>query len=89
MRVKGTIGGVTTVYIAGVYEYQAGATTLYYDGNAMRRTGYAADNGVTYLLQDHLKSSSAVINQNGSVNGSRNYFLPFGGTSFTGTSTGR
>ena len=93
MRVKGTIGGVTTVYIAGVYEYQAGATTLYYEGNAIRRTGYASNNGVTYLLQDHLKSSSALINQNGTVNGSRNYFLPFGGnrggTAFNDTTTKR
>ena len=29
-RVKGTVNGVTTVYIAGLYEYQSGATTLYY-----------------------------------------------------------
>jgi hypothetical protein len=26
-RIKGAIGGVTTIYIGGVYEYQAGATT--------------------------------------------------------------
>jgi hypothetical protein len=45
---------------------------------ALRRSGYASDNGVFYLLQDHLKSSSTLINQNGTVN-SRNYFYPFGG----------
>jgi RHS repeat-associated protein len=61
-----------------LYEYQGGATTLYYEGNALRRTGYAADNGVFYLLQDQLKSSSTLANQNGTVN-SRNYFYPFGG----------
>ncbi|MFN8493911.1 MAG: RHS repeat-associated core domain-containing protein [Caldilineaceae bacterium] len=77
-RVKGTVNGTTTVYLAGLYEYQSGATTLYYEGNALRRTGYATDNGVFYLLQDQLKSSSALINQNGTVN-SRNYFDPFGG----------
>ena len=49
-QVKGTVNGVTTVYIAGVYEWQNGATTLYYEGSAMRRTGYAGDNGVFYLL---------------------------------------
>ncbi len=74
-RVKGTVNGVTTVYMAGLYEYQRGATTLYYDGNALRRTGYAMDNGVFYLLQDQLKSSSVLGNQNGTVN-SRNYFYP-------------
>jgi RHS repeat-associated protein len=77
-RVKGTVNGVTTVYVAGVYEWQNGATTLYYEGNALRRTGYASDNGVFYLLQDHLKSSSTLLTQGGVVN-SRNYFFPFGG----------
>lgn len=84
---------MTTIYIGGIYEYQAGATTHYYEGNALRRTGYAADNGVKYLLQDHLKSSSSLINQNGTVNGDRNYFLPFGGkrgtTPFNGLTTKR
>ena len=41
-RVKGTVNGITTVYVAGVYEYQNGATTLYYEGGAMRRTGTSA-----------------------------------------------
>ncbi len=31
-----------------------------------------------YLLQDHLKSSSAFVTQGGVV-ASRNYYLPFGG----------
>ncbi len=56
-----------------------GATTHYYEGNAIRRTGYAADNGVFYLLQDHLRSSSATAAQNGTLAGARNYFYPFGG----------
>jgi len=77
-RVKGTVNGTTTVYIAGLYEYQGGTTTLYYEGNALRRTGYATGNGIFYLLQDHLKSSSVLANQNGTIN-SRNYFYPFGG----------
>jgi hypothetical protein len=48
--------------VAGVYEYQNGATTLYYEGSAMRCSGYASDNGVFYLLQDQLKSTSSVLN---------------------------
>jgi YD repeat-containing protein len=48
-RVKGTVGSVTTVYLAGLYEYQAGAVTKYYEGGALRRTGYASQNGVFYL----------------------------------------
>ena len=39
--VKGTVAGVTTVYIAGLYEWQNGAVTKYYEGGAIRRTGYA------------------------------------------------
>jgi len=62
-RVKGTINSVTTVYVVGVYEYQNGATTLYYEGSAMRRSGYASDNGVFYNLQDQLKSTSSVLNR--------------------------
>jgi len=69
------VGGVTTVYIAGLYEYQNGAATKYYEGGAIRRTGYAGDNGVFYTLSDHLRSTSALVNQNGTVN-SRNYYFP-------------
>ncbi|MDQ3247737.1 MAG: hypothetical protein M3Q45_00885, partial [Chloroflexota bacterium] len=76
-RVKGTVNGVTTVYVAGLYEYQNGATTHYYEGSAMRRSGYASDNGVFYNLQDHLKSTSSVVNQNGTLNGTPNYFYPY------------
>ncbi|MFN8444224.1 MAG: RHS repeat-associated core domain-containing protein [Caldilineaceae bacterium] len=79
-RVKGVVNGVTTVYINGVYEYQAGATTQYYEGNALRRTGYETNNGVFYLLQDHLKSSSTIVPQNINFGTTeRNYYLPFGG----------
>jgi RHS repeat-associated protein len=77
-RIKGTIGGVTTVYIGGVYEYQGGATTHYYEGHAFRRTGYAINNGIFYLLQDHLGSNRDLINQDGTRNG-RNFYFPYGG----------
>ena len=45
-RVKSTVNGVTTLYIAGIHEQQGTATTLYYEGGGLRRSGYAADNGV-------------------------------------------
>jgi RHS repeat-associated protein len=98
-RVKGTVNhsagsgqAVATVYVAGVYEWQGGATTLYYEGNALRRSGYASDNGVFYLLQDHLNSSSAFVTQSGAVT-SRNSYFPFGGNrggaAFSGLTTKR
>jgi hypothetical protein len=49
-RVVGTVDGETVVYIAGVYEYHAGATISYYDGSpgsiATRRVGRANGNGI-------------------------------------------
>jgi RHS repeat-associated protein len=90
-RVKGTVAGVTTVYVAGLYEWQNGAVTKYYEGGAFRRTGYASYNGVFYALQDHLRSTSVLVNQNGTVN-SRNYFYPYGGNrngAFSGLTTKR
>lgn len=46
-RVKGTVGGVTKVYIAGVHEFiENGATdkvTKYFEGNALRRSGYGVE----------------------------------------------
>ena len=67
-RTVGTVNGVTTVYIGGIYEYQAGASTSYYAGPsgavAFRRSGYSSDNGVFYLLRDHLGSSSVTVNDN-------------------------
>ncbi|MBM4460533.1 MAG: RHS repeat-associated core domain-containing protein, partial [Chloroflexi bacterium] len=68
----------TAVYIADLYEYQNGAVTKYYEGGAIRRTGYAGDNGVFYTLSDHLHSTSVLVNQNGTVN-SRDYYYPYGG----------
>ena len=91
-RVKGTVDGVTTVYLAGLYEYQNGATTKYYEGGAIRRTGYATDNGVFYTLSDQLRSTSVLVNQNGTVK-DRNYYYPYGGnrggSAFTGITTKR
>jgi len=77
---------VTTVYVAGVYEYQAGATTSYYDGGGMRRSGYASGNGVFYTLSDHLKSTSTIVNQAGVVQ-TQQYHFPFGGNRSGGFSS--
>jgi RHS repeat-associated protein len=92
-RVKSTVNGVTTIYIAGIYEQQGTATTLYYEGNGLRRTGYAADNGVFYRLTDHLGSSSTLVTQAAVVSGARNYYYPYGenrgGAAFNGLTAKR
>jgi RHS repeat-associated protein len=77
-RVKGVLGGVSMIYIAGIYEWQAGAATKYYDGGAMRRSSYTSGNGIFYILKDQLGSTSVVVSQSGSMQAT-NYYYPYGG----------
>ena len=44
----------------------------------MRRSGYASDNGIFYILRDHLGSTSVILEQNGTVS-KREFYYPFGG----------
>jgi hypothetical protein len=67
---KSTLWAETVIY--------EGWAAWHYEGNALRRTGYASHNGLFHLLQDHLRSSSAIIHQNGVLRG-RNYYYPYGG----------
>ncbi len=76
-RVKGSVGGVTTVYVAGLYEQSGAASTSYYEGGAMRRSGYASSNGVFCLLTDQLKSTSIIADQAG-AEAARQFFYPYG-----------
>jgi RHS repeat-associated protein len=69
-------------------------------GGALRRTGYATDNGVFYIVSDHpstslrtsLRSTSVLVNRDGTVK-SRNYYYPYGGnrggSAFSGITTKR
>ncbi len=94
-RVKGTVNGMTTVYIGGIYEYRGGASTRYYLGHggvvALRREGYPGDNGLFYLLGDHLGSTSVIVRREGTVV-AWHYYYPFGGNRngpFSGLTTKR
>jgi len=78
-RVAKTVGGVTTVYLQGLWEQiVGGASTRYYTFNgqvvAMRDS---ATNAVTYLHGDHLGSVSLATNSAGAVV-SRQDFDPWG-----------
>jgi hypothetical protein len=68
------VGGVTTVYIAGLYEYSGGAAKSYYTGPggvvAMRSGGT-----VYYLLSDQLNSTARIVNSAGAIQDT-NYFYP-------------
>ena len=44
---------------------------------ALRRTGHGSDDGVFYMLPDHLGSTSPLVDQAGTVQ-SRQYYLPYG-----------
>lgn len=72
------MAGVSTVYIAGVYAQSGAASTSYYEGGAMRRSGYTGRNGVFYLLTDHLKSTSIIADQAG-AEAALQFFYPYGG----------
>ncbi|RMH33047.1 MAG: hypothetical protein D6694_15790, partial [Gammaproteobacteria bacterium] len=75
-RVKSTVGGVTTVYIAGLYEYSGGAARSYYTGPggvvAMRSGGV-----VYYLLSDQLNSTARIVNSAGVIQADT-YYYPYG-----------
>ncbi|MEZ4864097.1 MAG: hypothetical protein R3C14_22465 [Caldilineaceae bacterium] len=60
-RVKGTAGGVTTVYVGNYYEV-AGSTVkkYYYAGNA--RVAMKSGSTASWLLGDHLGSTAYTIN---------------------------
>ncbi|MCA9950621.1 MAG: RHS repeat-associated core domain-containing protein, partial [Anaerolineales bacterium] len=73
---------MTTIFIAGIFEYQAGAITKYYPGaggsSAIRRENYASDNGIFYVLGDHLGSTSTIIQQNTTLV-KQEFYYPYGG----------
>ena len=87
-RVLKSDAGGLTVYLDGLYEYflplpsgsPAGSTYYETQGGAMamRRVGYPADNGIFYILSDHLESTSLILARNGTVV-KQDYYYPYGG----------
>jgi hypothetical protein len=75
--VKATVNRLTTVYVGDYYEQTgAGVTKYYYAGGqrvAMRRSGYASDNGLFYVLTDHLGSTALTANSDGSYKAELRY----------------
>jgi RHS repeat-associated protein len=76
-RVKGTVNSVTTAYVGNYFEWtSAGNTRYYYHGSmrlAMQRTGYGSNNGLFWLLGDHLGSTAIQASSNGSLSASTRY----------------
>ncbi len=89
-RVKSVVGNVTTYYIGNLYERSVGGdchnggscdTKYYYASGklvSLRRQNYAQSNGLRYIFEDHLNSTSLVIDSGGAKLYA-DYFTPFGG----------
>jgi RHS repeat-associated protein len=73
---QGTPDSTTAYYMGGAYEVKDSAVKKYYS-IAGQTIAMNDGGGLKYLLTDHLGSSSAVVNQNGTLLSQQRY-LPFG-----------
>ena len=80
-QVKATVNGVTTVYVGQHYEEKSGTVTKYYFAGATR-IAVRTDGTLSYLLGDHLGSSSVTTNASGAKTASALY-KAFGETRYT------
>ncbi len=83
VRVKSVVGGVTTVFIGGYFEWNnSGLITKYYglgaSVSAMRREGTGITLGLFWMLGDHLGSASVILMADGNPQESTKY-TPWGG----------
>jgi len=81
--VKGTVAGVTTTYIGNYFEWTGSTSTMvkyYYAGStriAMRTGTGSGTTGLLWLFGDHLGSTSAVANADG-TSGPTQLYKPWG-----------
>jgi RHS repeat-associated protein len=80
-QVKSTINGVTTLFVGAHYEVQGTTITKYYFAGP-QRIAMRANGTLTYLLGDHLGSTSIVTNASGAKISEQRY-KPWGETRFT------
>ena len=85
-RVKATFGGSTTVYVGNYYEQTGAASTKYYYAGsqriALRRSDYVSDNGLFWLLTDHLGSTAITAYSSGGKKSELRYYA-YGDTRYT------
>jgi hypothetical protein len=83
-RVKGTIGGVTSIYIGNYYEV-AGSTVkkYYYAGN--QRVAMKSGTTLYWLLSDHLGGTAITVS--GTTESGETRYYPFGTDRFTSGAT--
>ncbi len=73
-RIKGTAGGVTTTYIGNYFEWTGSTSTMkkYYYVGAVR-IGMKAGATLSYLLSDHLGSTTITTNSSGAFSAELRY----------------
>jgi RHS repeat-associated protein len=87
-RVKGTVEGVTIIYVGDHYEVEIGSPDTirkyYYARGA--RIAMREDSTLYWLLTDHLGSTALTIDANGELKSEKRY-MPWGETRFESGST--
>jgi RHS repeat-associated protein len=86
VRVRRAVSGTNTFYVGNWYEKTGnGETKYYYYGGqliALRRSGYAANNGLFYVHTDHLGSTTLTTDNTGAKVAEQRFY-PFGATRYT------
>ena len=85
-QVKSVVNSVTTLFVGAHYQVEGELTTKYYLAGGQRIAMRTPNNSVSYLLTDHLGSTSLTTNSTGVVTSELRY-SPWGETRYTsGTS---
>jgi hypothetical protein len=85
-QVKSVVNSVTTLFVGAHYQVEGGLTVKYYLVGGQRIAIRTPNNSVSYLLTDHLGSTSLTTNSAGVVTSEMRY-TPWGETRYTsGTS---
>ena len=61
-QVKSVVNSVTTLFVGAHYQVEGGLTTKYYLAGGQRIAMRTPNNSVSYLLTDHLGSTSLTTN---------------------------
>ncbi|WKZ50325.1 MAG: RHS repeat-associated core domain-containing protein [Anaerolineales bacterium] len=80
-QIKATVNGITAVYVGNHYEVKNSIVTKYYFAGSTR-IAVRKDGTLSFLLSDHLGSSSVTTNANGAKTASALY-KAFGETRYT------
>lgn len=85
-QVQSTVNGATTTFVGAHYQVEGGMTVKYYLAGGQRIAMRTPNNSVSYLLSDHLGSTSLTTNSTGTVTSEMRY-TAWGETRFTSGSS--